>query len=254
MQDQLMGKLLTYDRLRDWLVAGGLVASMLWLSQVSTGAEPATAVQLMKEAHDGRAVWTRFPGFRAQVRATHDGDVVIAKLNVSANGEVKVEPLDGKPFPAWADRTLRSVIGHRLSDDPAIDHVEFADDVTTHPLGRLLKSTDASDKSQWRVQGDLLTEVHRVQEKTRFIISVTEVSRTVEKKHLPRSYTVTTWDVSSNQLVSTRQLYNEWVRVGQIDLPQRVLAITSKSDGSRVTECLDFSGHELLPAIATAGQ
>jgi hypothetical protein len=133
-----------------------------------------------------------------------------------------------------------------LSDDGAIETVAFADDQENHPLGRLLKSTGENDKSLWRVQGDVMTEVHRHHDKTRFIISVTDVVRNVEGKHLPKNFNVTTWDVASGQIKSSRQVYNEWKRVGRIDLPAKLLAAISKDDGSRRVEQIELSNHELL--------
>ncbi|WP_010583052.1 DUF3386 family protein [Schlesneria paludicola] len=210
-----------------------------------------TAVSLMKQAHDGRAEWHEFPGFRAALRVSVDGVAVEGAVSVSREGDVKVELPAGDSF-AWVTSTLKSIVGHRLSSDGAIETVAFADENTVHPLGRLLKSTEASDKSLWRVQGDLLTEVHRFNDKTRFVISVVDVSRNVEGKHLPKNFSITTWDAVSGQIRSSRQVSNEWVRVGKIDLPVKLRAVICKDDGSRRVEQIELLNPELLPANASA--
>ena len=39
---------------------------------------------------------------------------------------------------------------------------------------------------------------------------------------------------------------NRWVRIGQIDLPARVLKVINKEDGSREVQEIRLSNHELL--------
>jgi Protein of unknown function (DUF3386) len=237
------------------LLALGFVALAGMLTSLARGGDneqgSPTAASLMQTAHDGRAIWREFPGFTAHVKVSLEGATAEGALKVSPAGTVKLDLPQDERF-AWAAGTLKSVVGHRLSDDGAILDVTFADDQVAHPLGRLLKSSSASDKSLWRVHGDLLTEVHRVNEKTRFIISVADVWRTTEGKHLPRDYTVTTWDNATQRIVSTRQLHNEWTRVGHLDLPKRLLAATSREDGSRRVEQIELSEHK-LSSTATTG-
>ncbi|MBC7820183.1 MAG: DUF3386 family protein [Planctomycetaceae bacterium] len=235
--------------LRLALLAGGLVAMSVWMTAFASGAEP-TAAAMMQKAHDGRAVWTDFSGLTARVRCFQDGTVVEGQLVVERNGDVKLSlPKDDERF-AWVQRTLDSVIGHRLSSDDAITNVEFADDQTNHPQGRLIRSIDSKDKSQWRAKGDVLTEVHRFGETSRFVISVAEVARTAEGTHLPRSYAVTTWETPSNRIQSVRQISQEWTRVGRFDLPAKHLAITNRSDGSRVTQQIEFLDYQITTATA----
>lgn len=227
-----------------------LAGAALCLAAAPAGAEspssPATAAAWMQKAHDGRAVWDDFPGFEAQMRCRVDGETFECRIQVDRNGEMQLS----MPLPerfAWVRRTLDSVIGHRLSSGAAATNVEFADDQADHPHGRLLRSLDPENKSLWRAQGDVLTEVHRFGKESRFVISVTDVWRTPEGKHLPKSYDVVTWSVPSGQIQSVRQVHQEWRRVGKIDLPTRYLAITNGSDGSRVAHQIEWSEH-ILPS------
>lgn len=224
-----------------------IMALLLVCAACAATAAAQTADELMAKAHDGRAEWKNFPGFTADIEAATDQRSTKGKLHVSADGKVSLELESPEGFE-WAERSLRSIVGHRLTDEPAIRNLEFADNDVHHPLGRLLKPSAADDPTRWRVQGDVMTEVHRRMEKTRFIISISEVTRNAEGKHLPRTFTVTTWDNATNQIVSARQVYNEWTRVGAIDLPRKLLAANAKSDGSRTVEQVVLSNHQLLPS------
>lgn len=203
------------------------------------------AATMMKAAHEGRAMWERFPGFKAKVRLITDAESVQGTVEVDAEGQLKLS-LENGAKAEWADRTLGSVVSHRRATSDFESAVEFADQNTSHPLGRLIKSTAASDKSLWRVKDDVLTEIHRFGATSHFVISVAEVWRNSEGKHLPRSFTVTTWDDSPMKLKSTRQVYNEWKRMGAFDLPTKLLAINCSADGSRKVEQIELSAHELL--------
>jgi N-acetylneuraminic acid mutarotase len=202
---------------------------------------------MMRRAHDGRAVWTALPGFSADITAGQDNRTARGTLVVNAKGELKLQ-LDAPSGMEWVQRTLSSVVSHRFADGDAITDVQFADSDAAHPLGRLIKSRDASEHSLWRVKDDMLTEVHRISDKTRMIISVIEVTRNAEGKHLPRSYSVTTWNAATGAIESSRQVFNEWQRFGSYDLPTRLLAAVSKGDGSRVVEEIVLSNHRLEDA------
>jgi N-acetylneuraminic acid mutarotase len=219
-----------------------LVAWTPWIAAIS--ADEPTAVELMRRAHEGRAVWTVFPGFTADIVASHDGNVARGSLTVAADGKLSLK-LDSTEGMEWAERTLSSVVSHRLSNDEAITIVEFAEAEAAHPLGRLIRSRDALEKSLWRVKDDVLTEVHRFHGTTRMIISVTDVTRNAEGKHLPRSFNVTTWNAETGAIESSRQVFNEWQRTGGYDLPLRLLAATSRGNGSRHVEEIVLSNHRV---------
>jgi N-acetylneuraminic acid mutarotase len=228
-------------------VLGLLAISMFCVSAADIIAQERsapTAARLMQRAHDGRAVWLAFPGFTANITAATGDKQTAGTLSVTKDGslELKLDQPDGMQ---WVERTLSSVVNHRLATDDAITNVEFADEQANHPLGRLIKSKDAAEHSLWRVKDDVLTEVHRINDKTRMIISVSDVSRNAEKKHLPHSYVVTTFDAATGAIQQTRQLTNEWVAIGSYDLPARLTAVVHKSDGSRTVEEIVLSNHKL---------
>lgn len=223
-----------------------LTASLALGTTTLAAAESAQSV--MDKAHHGRATWQKpFPGFTAELTAASAGRATSGTFKVGADGKIEIKLAEPQGLE-WVERSLNSVIGHRLADDQGAENVEFADEDTKHPLGRLLKSKDAGEKSLWRVQGDVLTEVHRFHGENHMVISVGDVARTPEGKHLPKSFSVTTWNEKTGAIVSARQVLQDWKRVDGVDLPVRIIAATNKSDGSRVVEEITFAKHQLLKA------
>jgi hypothetical protein len=216
------------------------------LGTAVSGDEPssATAEGLMQNAHDGRAEWKNFPGFTARIQASTEGATTEGRIVVSRDGTVDLQFTQPQGFE-WVERSVKSLVGHRLPTGEAIRDVEFADDQTAHPHGRLLKSTGPNGKNFWRVQGDVLTEVQRISKESRFTISVSDVWRNAEQKHLPRNFVVTTWEMPSDKIKSVRQVNQEWTRIGEFDLPVRYWALTHRSDGPSSTQEIKFADHKI---------
>ncbi|WP_175517023.1 DUF3386 family protein [Planctomicrobium piriforme] len=210
-----------------------------------------SAAALMQAEHAGRCVWKNFPGLSATLTISTDVARAQTTMQVTRDGVVQVQVPDGEEFK-WVERALDSLVGHRLSDSEPVTNVEFADQQVDHPRGRLIRSVDPKEKSLWRVQGDTLTEVHRIGDQTRFIISVADVARNAEHKHLPQNFVVTTWENSSGQIKTVRQVHNEWTRVREFDLPARHTAITNRSDGTSVAHQIEFSDYKLFETTARA--
>lgn len=234
-------------------LAGWAASTALLLSCAAAlhAAEP-TAPEQMLAANKGRAVWKQFPGFEADIRASQGKSVVAGKLHVSADGSLKFQLPEGTEAPEWLTRSLDSLIGHRLSDSEAIVDVEYADDDAGHPFGRLIRSKDGHDHSLWRVQGDVLTEVHRFNDKTHFVISVADVARTAEGQHLPQDFTVDTWDRATGRLIKSRQVHTTWNRVDGIDLPKSWWAVVNSDGEQRSVESIELSNLRLLTPATTA--
>lgn len=231
-----------------WLSAGGFVAMALGLTQ-AIAAEP-TAAQLMQAGHDGQAAWHAFPGFEAKLTAATNGRSAAGQVTVAADGKLKLDLSSSEGFE-WITRTFDSLVGHRLADSEANLNVEFADEDATHPMGRLIRAKNPAEKSLWRVRGDIMTEVHRFTEKTHFVISVSDVLRTPDGKHLPQDFTVTTWDTATGNLTSSRQVHTEWKFVDGVAIPSLWWAAINTSKETRTTQRLELSEPRLLARTAT---
>lgn len=205
------------------------------------------AVALMKNAHDGRATWDEFPGFSAKLIVSEDDRQATGNITVSTTGKVSVQMSESF---SWVNRKLRSLVGHRMAGGERQFDVAFADTKET-PLGRLIKiNDDALMGSKYRVQGDVIREVHRNMEDSRFTITVIDVARNKEGRHLPSVYAVSYWDKKSGVLKSTSVVRDTWTRIGSWDLPASQLAVESTNEGTRVVKEIRLVDHRLLNASA----
>jgi len=225
------------------------------LSAASLNAEEAqkspSAEDLMIRAHKNRATWAGFPGFAAELVVAEDGRETTGKLTVSADGELSLE-LAGSLD--WAERKLESLVAHRMGTADTEYDVSFADKAKNHPLGRLIAiNDDRLMGSRYRVQDDLIREVHRAPQNIKFTITVLDVNRNPEGNYLPKYYTVSFWDKETGKLKSTSTVLDDWKRVGEWDLPARQLTVES-ADGERSVKEIRLKNHRLLTEKKAAGR
>lgn len=241
------------------ILAAGFVVLAIVLTGVATAkdkpaagnASQLTAEQMMVRAHKARAEWNNLPGFEADIITTRDGKRVKGTLTVTDKFKV-ILSLPDKEEAKWAERSLRSIVGHRKPSPGRKYNVQFADKVKHHPLGRLIKLNEDLMGSEYRIKNDVITEVHRKMGASRFTISVTEVYRNKDGKRLPRSYSFSTWDVKTGALKSNTTVHDTWKRVGKFDLPKRMLWVTTSSDGKREVRQIELRKHKLLGATTAA--
>jgi hypothetical protein len=230
---------------------------MLWapclallLASIAGAAEKAAdpeAEKLMHDSHAARSTWgPDFPGFTARLKANLDGKEVEGDVTIRPDGKIDLK-LPDNPVSEWARRQLQSIVMHRQAGVRDRYNVAFADDQTDHPLGRLIQFLDS--KNQYRVKGDLVTEVHRDMGRTRFTITVTDVTRDADGKQLPRAFSVSYWNGETGELTRAEDYQEEWTRLGKFGLPKRRLLIQTMK-GERSVGELKLSEHQLLPAKA----
>lgn len=193
--------------------------------------EDPAASKLLAEARAARANWVDFPGFSAELEVNFDGKVHRGSVEVSAAGKVEAK-LDDPAAKAWATSELRSVVGHRLDNSADLNTpCAFLDDGDTHPLGRALRVLNDEFHSSYRVGDRQILVVNRQMSDARFTITVTENRLNEEKRFLPVSYVVSTWDLKTEALKGTNTFHHTWQRVGKFDLPDTVLLILATPGG-----------------------
>ena len=202
-----------------------------------------TAAEMMQKAHATRAEWRQFPGFSADLVVFAGTQRTKGQLNVSKEGEVELQ-LSADDSLSWVNDDLQSLVDHRLPSGDREYDVSF-DDVDVTGMGRQIRFNDDSMHSVYRIRHNVITEVHRTMGPKKLLISVMDVKRNREKKHLPRTYSVSWIDVKSGRLLSTETVNNQWVRIGDLDLPSRVLKVVHDEDGSRDVLDLRLSNHKL---------
>jgi uncharacterized GH25 family protein len=211
--------------------------------------EDPVATQLLAEARAARAVWKNFGGFTAEVTVNHDGAVHQGTVEVNAQGKVALALKAGQDLQTWARREIVSLVAHRLPGptspqtpcafvDPKDQH---------HPLGRAVRVLNDELHSSYRIRDKRIIEVNRTTKEVRFTITVLEDLLNQEKQFLPVSYTVTSWDPKSGQIVSSAAYHQTWERVGPFDLPRSLLIVTATPTG-RESRLITFSGYQLVKA------
>ena len=206
-----------------------------------------TAAEVMKRAHDVRAEWKDFSGFKADVVVSVDSDRFDGTVVVSREGEVAFQIADSE-LAEWATEDLESLVSHRLPGGSREYDVAFVKGERPNALGRLIRFNDDRMHSVYRVRSKLITEVHRTMGNRKLMINVVDVQRNKEKKILPRTYTVSWTDVKTGEVSSMQVVNNRWVRIGNIDLPSRILKIINKEGGGREVNEIRLANHELLTA------
>jgi len=205
------------------------------------------AAEVMKRAHDVRAEWKDFTGFKADVVVSADSNRMDGTVIVSADGKVALQLADSE-LASWANDDLQPLVDHRLPGGSREYDVAFVEGERPNALGRLIRFNDDRMHSVYRVRNNIITEVHRTMGDQQLMINVVDVQQNKEKKILPRTYTVSWTDVKTGKASSLQVVNNRWVRVGELDLPSRVLKIITKDEGKRQVHEIRLSNHELLSA------
>ncbi len=216
---------------------------------VRRGPDP-DAVTLFEEAIDSRAQWKNFLGFKAHLTGEVDGRPFNGTVAVDANGDVKLDTNEPTADP-WVQDQLVSIATHRGAgssggsnsnrDRPVL---RFADDQSTHPLGRLLIFDGGTFASSYRVKDKQIVVVNRLLGKQNMTITVLDNDRNVDGQFLPRSYTVQYWDGATGNLLRTETIQDRWQRVGSWDLPVSH-TVTTASESGLSARTLTLSMHEL---------
>jgi uncharacterized GH25 family protein len=197
---------------------------------IPTGDEPSKtgnpeATKLLADARAARALYHNFPGFQAEIVVNVEGNPMQGRVEVSKTGDVALK-FDDAEAEKWAKKTLGSIIGHRL--DSGRDEetpCAFVDEDQAHPLGRAIRVLNDEFHSSYRIRDRQVIVVNRHVPGARFTITVMENALTKEKKFLPTSYVVNTWNAKTDALVSSETHHHTWQRIGEFDLPSETLIV-----------------------------
>ncbi len=220
-------------------------------------ADPA-ATKLLADARAARAQWENFSGFRAQVEINVNGKVATGSVEVSPKGKVTVNaPGATEEAVKWAHDELAQTVSHRLDSAASLDTpCAFVDQNADDPLGRAIHVLTDEFHSSYRVRERQIVVVNRHMKEGHFTITVMENRLNKEKKFLPVSYVVNSWD-GKEALTSSASYHHTWERVGSFDLPATVLVVTAQPGlppgpnvnlpgGGQEARRLKLSKHELL--------
>jgi hypothetical protein len=211
-----------------------------------------TAAAALAQAREGRAVWRDFPGFTADITVRSDEVKVDARATIDRAGVVTLSG-ERSELRDWAQDQLESLVQHRMPDGEIADgDVTFVAEPGTHPLGRLVDLGDKERQSRYRLKDGVIWEVNRLMGPQRFTISVLAIHRNAEGKYLPEAFSMSFWDVKTGELKESLAYWNGWRRVGNFDLPERILEISAGRNGAKTRE-MTLSNQRLLDRPNAAG-
>jgi hypothetical protein len=212
-----------------------LMAGLVWsvhipARETAESAADAGATKLLADARAARALYHDFPGFRADIEVNLEGKTTRGQVEVSDKGKVDMRLGHPDAFK-WAKHSLESLIGHRLSSGPEEETpCAFVDSDEHHPLGRAIRVLNDEFHSSYRIRDRQVIVVNRQVPGARFTITVMENLLTKEKKFLPVSYVVNTWDAKTNALTSSETHHQTWQRIGALDLPKETLTVKATAE------------------------
>ncbi len=230
-----------------WLLVAGSAAVALGQQGKQDKAPSPSAQEMMIRAHQARAQWKDFPGFEADAVLVVENRRIRRKVTVTPELELKWDQPLPKAFAA-AGRRLLSVVQHRRANEQREYDVTLVPEKGAHPLGRLIRFNDDAMHSQYRIRGDVITQVSRQTPGGSFTITVLQVVRNPEKKYLPRVYTVTFFNKPQQgpaTIRSSNVVVLDWERVGRWDLPRRIRSVGSSPAGVKM-EVIRLQNHRLL--------
>lgn len=187
--------------------------------------EQAEATKMLADARLARAVMSNFPGFTADLVLTIKSQQIKGVVQVDSKGKVVIGQIEG-PNASWAKRILASAVSHRLQNPEAMKTpCAFADEDAQHPLGRLVNVLNDELHSSYRIRDNQIMVVNRVQDGSKFSITVQENIKNEEGKFLPVAYAVHHW-AKDGSLEKTEAHTQGWTRQNSFDLPQLIRVIT----------------------------
>jgi hypothetical protein len=192
--------------------------------------ENPAATKMLADARMARATMKSFPGFTAEMIVTMQGKENRCTVQVDSKGKVIIgEQLTG-PGAGWAKRSLASAISHRMGDPSAMKTpCAFADEDTTNPLGRLVTVLNDEMHSSYRIKDNQIMVVNRLQDGSKFSITVQENRKNEEGKFLPSAYVVNYW-AKDGSLEKSEAHTQGWVRINGFDLPDLIRTVTTTKD------------------------
>lgn len=191
--------------------------------------EQQKASEMLTNARAARAIMQNFPGFTADIQLNINHKQYHGTVQVDGKGSVTVADIQGQPA-VWVKKVLTSTITHRLQPaTPRKTPCNFADEITSHPLGRLVNILNDEMHSSYRIRDNQIMEVNRKQGEGKFSIIVQENSRNEEGKFLPTSFTVQYWGQDGS--LERSEVHNQtWIREQGLDLPKTIRVVTVTKD------------------------
>ena len=218
-----------------------------------TVADDPEAKALLRGAFEKTARWgTDFPGFSADLVVNNDGAVYKGKVLVKSIKETDVSLDTGSTqaegeLLAWVQNQVGMMAAHRapraFEDADGKHAITFADQDTSHPLGRQICIHDGIS-SRYRIKDNRILQISRDMGRIRFTINIEDSMRTDDGTFLTTQYVVYYFS-PDGKLSQVESFTDQPAVVNKICLPGTRRVILT-NEGRVIVRVMEFTNHQWL--------
>ncbi len=214
----------------------------------TTLSDDADAREALREVFGNTARWPAgFPGFTADVTVNIDGKSETGTVTVKNAKDIETSIAD-EAAKEFLNENLASIAMHRgprsFEESDGKYKLVFGDE-GTHPLGRSVVMGGDGMSSFYRIKGGRIQQINRKTPRFSFSINIEESVKNPDGKFLTHKYTVYYFNPENNSLKDVESYTDDYVRVGDADLPG-VRRIINSEKGEISVKSMTFSNHKIL--------
>lgn len=207
-----------------------------------------TAADIFRAAYENRYTWDEnFPGYTATLTLTHDGQEHTAQIRVDSDLNVEVTGIEDEKMQEGVYNQMRDIITHRKRNSFAQAHGK-----NSFTLGKkdatgaveILVEGDAMG-SNYKVRGDVISQVNRVMGPIAFTINTEETWQT-ESGYLPLKYHAIFRHPQTHELMGKREFSESYEKFGNYYLPTSQEIISLEGEAGKEVTKFEFSDIQLL--------
>ena len=207
-----------------------------------------TARDVFRAAYDNRYTWDdAFPGYKAKLELKQDNSSYIGQICVKSDLSVEVTGIEDEQIQEGVYNQLRDIITHRkrnaFEQAHGKNHFSLGEEDATGAVAIQVEG-DAMG-SNYRVRGQIISQVNRVMGPIAFTINTEETLQT-EEGYIPTKYHAIFRNPKTNELKGKRNFDETYEKVGNYYLPAYQAIAEVGSEGNNEMAEFIFSDFELL--------
>lgn len=213
--------------------------------------EQANARDLFRAAYENRYTWDEnFPGYSADIQVKQGAEVYTAQIRINQNMSVEVTGIEDEKVQESIYTQLRDIVTHRKRSSFEQSHAKNEFNLGTQDDTGAFEILVKGDSmgSNYKVRGNVISQVSRVMGRIGFVIDTTETLDT------GAGYVATRYDVifrnpQTGEITAQRQHEDSFEKIGDYYIMTREV-INSLEQGQEITTEFNFSNIKLLePAV-----
>jgi uncharacterized protein YeeX (DUF496 family) len=213
----------------------------------TTQEDNADARAALKEVFGNTARWpVGFSGFTADVTVNINGKEEKGTVTAKNVKDIETTIRDEKA-KTFLVENMTSIVSHRgprtFEESDGKYKLSFGDE-GTHPLGRIVSMGGDGMSSFYRIKDGRIQQINRKTPRMAFTINIEDSVKNPDGKFLTHKYTVYYFNQEGG-IKDVESYTDDYVRVGDADLPQYRRIINSESGAIEVNS-MTLSNHNTL--------